>query len=74
MLDLVREQFFGAEVNEDDSTAVGDLAAVADKNADDVDPMDALDDVASNVGNSTVKTTRKRMARRPQVRELATPE
>ena len=38
VLDLVRGKFFGAEENEDDTTAVVDLAAVAEKNAGDVDP------------------------------------
>ena len=36
--------------------------------------MDALDDVAPNVGNSTVKTTKKRMSGRTQVRQLTMPK
>jgi len=64
VLDEIRKKFFEEEDTTEDTTAVAE-----EINAD-VDPMDALDDVAAPVAKPTTKTAKRPCPPRPEVRAL----
>ena len=64
VLDEIRQKFFAEEDTTEDTTAV------AEEIDADVDPMDALDDVAAPVAKPKTKTAKRPRPPRSQVREL----